>query len=971
MAVDTIEGPVMVVAGPGTGKTQILTLRIANILANTQTSPENILALTFTESGVKAMRNRLRQYIGSAAYQVPIYTFHGFVEKLSREYPEEFIRLGTGRVADDLERINILKNIVDGGEVKKLRPSGRPDYYLLPLKRQIDDLKSEFVQPDDLRLIINEQIKTLSQMERYHEKGAYKGKQKGDYTKQAEAIEKNEELLFVYRQYETLLASSNLYDFNDMLIHAVRTLENKNDVLFDLQETYQYVLADEHQDVNGTQNKLLELLMDFHDSPNLFVVGDEKQGIFRFQGASLENFLYFENHFKGTKVISLTENYRSGANILDCAHSLIKVDEGPLKNLRIPLEAAAVKDSQVELREFSHVAVEADWLLEAVKTELQTGVSGNEIAIIVRSNREVEQIAAHLRKHGVSVRASADSDILDHPITISMLELLKGVIHYNQDEVLAPLLLNSYWGIDSGDVAKVLAARSYKNPLWSILNNKKLLTSLELTNSAKITNFTATILQARNSLESKPPIDTLETLLKDSGFLEHVIATSPVEGARVVRRLYDEVEEMTRSKKAATLKDLLTLVETLQLYKLPLTAPYIQNDDNAVTVMTAHKSKGLEFEVVFIPGLTHKTWSGSTARKNFQVPLLKYVPEELEKEEDERRLLYVAMTRAKHRLRLSFSNLSTEGKDLQQEKLLDDLAVDTYERVSTDKEEKSFAPLKKIETVTRNSVLDHSFVKQVFKDRGFSATSLNNYLKSPWNYIFRNVLRYPETQSESMLFGSLAHSIIEEISKNRKMLSASELNQSIDRELGKVMLSEVEYSRLHERLLVALSAYGDHLVRSLTESSKEEFAISVILPTGLKEPSEVVLTGKLDRLDFDKDGRLLRVVDYKTGKPRSRKEIEGNTKNSDGGYKRQLVFYALLLLLYDDERYTPKEFTLSFVEPNKKGEIVEESFIVSKEEIEDLKQQIIKSAVDIYEGKYLENVCDKDKCDYCHIVERL
>ncbi|MAZ56642.1 hypothetical protein CL653_02535 [bacterium] len=970
-AVDTIEGPVMVVAGPGTGKTQILTLRIANILLKTDTNPENILALTFTDSGVKAMRNRLRKYVGSSAFRVPIYTFHGFVEKLAREYPENLSRLGGGRVADEVERVKIIKDILDGGEIKKLRPGGKSDYYLKPVKGQIDDLKSEFVRPDDLRVIIDKQTDELAKMERFHEKGAHKGKQKGDYTKKAEVIEKNEELLFVYRQYEAFLLTENLYDFNDMLIEAVRAMESSEGMLYDLQEVYQYVLADEHQDVNGTQNKLLELLMNFHESPNLFVVGDEKQGIYRFQGASLENFLYFENHFKDTTVISLEDNYRSGQEILDAGHSLIKVDEGPLKDLRIPLKAVGVRDSDVYMREFSHVAVERDWLVEAVQKELKKGTPGDEIAIIVRKNKEVEEISAHLRSKGINVHASADSDILEHPITVAVLELLNAVIHYDNDEVLAPLLLNLYWGIAAEDVVKVLSARNYNNPLWMILNNSDRLKSLELKDISKVENIAQTLKCARDSLETKYPTETLELLLKQSGFLDHVIATSPIEGSRVVRRIYDEVEEMSRKQKHSTLKDLLLFIEMLRSYNLPLKAPYIMNDDDAVSVMTAHKSKGLEFGTVFIPQLVYSTWSGSKVRKNFDVPLLKYAPEILEKEEDERRLLYVAMTRAKRNLHLSFSNLNSAGKELQQDKLLDGLDTNLYTKVDTDKEEKEFEPLDRLQSGEENILISLSFLRQVLKDKGFSATSLNNYLKSPWNYIFRNALHYPETQSESMLFGSLAHSQIEQITRKRTVPTPSELKDLIELDLGKLIVNDIEYTRLHERLFESITAYGEHLIQGLAHESKEEFTINVTLPTGIEGIPELTLTGKLDRLDFDKQGNLLRVVDYKTGKPRSRNDIEGKTKGSDGGYKRQLVFYALLLELYGDERYQPKEFVLSFVEPNQKGKIVEESFVVTKAEIEILKEEIIKSAEEIYDGSCLKQSCDSENSDYCYLVERM
>ena len=301
-AVDSIEGPVMVIAGPGTGKTQILTLRIANILLQTDTAPNSILALTFTESGAKTMRERLLTYIGPVAYQVPIFTFHGFASMLIREYPEAYEHIVGGRPISDVERIRIIEDCLQDGS-SLLRPTGNPTYYVTPVGRMISELKKEYVSPDALSNIIASQENALQGIEQVHTKGAHKGKVRGEYTKAEKNIEKNRALLHVYRLYESSLRTENVFDFEDMVSHTVTALQNNEDMLRDLQERYQYLLADEHQDVNGSQNKIIELLASYHDRPNVFVVGDEKQAIYRFQGASLDNFLYFKDRFTDTTII--------------------------------------------------------------------------------------------------------------------------------------------------------------------------------------------------------------------------------------------------------------------------------------------------------------------------------------------------------------------------------------------------------------------------------------------------------------------------------------------------------------------------------------------------------------------------------------------------------------------------------------------------------------------------------------------
>ncbi len=967
-AVDSIDGPVMVIAGPGTGKTQILTLRIANILLKTDIGPEGILALTFTESGAKAMRERLRTYIGAESYRVPIYTFHGFAAKLISDYPDSYDRVIGGRPINDIEKIKLIESILSSGEVKKLRPMGNPEYYVTHILRIISQLKQEYITPDAFVEIISRQEQELEGIEKIHQKGAHKGKVRGEYTKKEELLIKNRELLFVYRRYEAILSEQRLFDFEDMIVETVKALQSNEDMLRDLQEKYQYLLADEQQDVNGSQNKILELLASFHDSPNIFAVGDEKQAIYRFQGASLENFLYFTEQFPGTKVISLTENYRSGQSILDVAHSLVEVEDGPLKDLRIPLEAKAVKSATISKRYFSHQAVEDGWLVEAVQADIARGVKASEVAVIVRTNREVEAVATLLRKAGLTVTASADGDILRHPITQVVEGLINAVITDKNANALFTVLHGAYWQIDANDLMKVLSAQSYVRPLWQVICGEAVLLEIGVQSPESVLRVATVIEEARQLEVHAAPHRVLEYILQESGFLAHLIKYDAFEGTRVVRRLYDEIEAMVSRDGVGSLREVSAAFATRREYGLPLNAPYIVTDSESVQVMTAHKSKGLEFEVVYIPHVVDSTWSGNTKKKYFDIPLSSRTPG-LEHEfiEDERRLLYVAMTRAKHTLLISCSGTNSHGKELLPARLLEDIEESLLESVSTTVEENKFNPLGALERSAASTDVDAALLRNILAERGFSATSLNNYLKSPWDYFFRNVLRIPETQPVHMQFGTAIHSVLEYVTRTHtttgKIPSDSDVRKKLELALNRLPVNTEEYARLFEKGLEALMIYVPYMAASLPKETKEEFKLRVYLPTEIPELPELVLTGNLDRIDIGDDGYALRVVDYKTGKPKSRNVIEGNTKDSDGGYKRQLVFYALLLSLHEDDRYTTRNGTLSFVE-SEKGNVKEETFIITTEEIDALKQTIISSAREIISGQFLTTVCEEDESDY-------
>jgi DNA helicase-2/ATP-dependent DNA helicase PcrA len=975
-AVDSIDGPVMVVAGPGTGKTQILTLRIANILIKTDTAPESILALTFTESGAKAMRERLRRYIGSTAYQVPIYTFHGFAQQLIARYPDSYHKVIGGRPANDLEKITLLESILENPDIKLLRPMGNPQYYVPHILRMIGQLKQEYVTPDSFSEIISQQEVELEGVEKVHEKGAHKGKVRGEYTKKEKSIGKNKELLFVYRQYEALLTEQALYDFDDMIVETVKALTVDEDMLRDLQEQYQYILADEHQDVNGSQNKILELLAAFHDSPNIFAVGDEKQAIYRFQGASLENFLYFTEQFPGTKVISLTDNYRSGQPILDAAHSLVEIEEnGPLKDLRVPLDAKGVGAADISKRTFVHQAVEDQWLVHEIQKQVDVGIELKEIAVIVRTNKEVETVSAFVRKAGFPVTASADGDILQHPITQAVQGLINAVITEKNEEALFTVLHGAYWGISISDLVKVMSARSYDLSLWQILSDVEVLESLRVENISGLQKVVSVLENAREKEVHEAPHRVLEYVLQQSGFLEHLMEHDPFEGARVLRRLYDEIEELVIRDGVGTLREVSQTFATLQAYRLKLNAPFIETNDQAVQVMTAHKSKGLEFSTVFILHVTDSSWSGAGKKTYFDIPLQKH--QDVSKSEfieDERRLLYVAMTRAKRTLFISLSETNSDGKELIQARLLDDIQSGLIEPVDTVKESDAFDPLASLMLENKTILVDSSLLTHLLAERGFSATSLNNYLRSPWDYFYRNVLRIPETQAVHMQFGTAVHNTLEYTTgfhtKNKSLPSTSEIKNKFEQELRRLPIGVEEYTRLHEKGFEALLSYVEHLKNELPTDTKEELKLRVHLETGIPEFPEVILTGKLDRIDI-MEGKAFRVVDYKTGKPKSRNVIEGNTKTSDGGYKRQLVFYALLLSLHDDERYECKTGVLSFVEPDAKGVIKEETFMITAEEIAGLKKEIVQSVQDIISGDFLSSPCDDTNSEYCHFVQQL
>ncbi len=968
-AVDTIEGPVMVIAGPGTGKTQILTLRIANILKQTQMQPENILALTFTTSGVKAMRDRLVQFIGAAAYRVTITTFHGLAERLIRAYPDAYTKIIGSQAASDIEKIETIETILLDDGLRLLRPTGAPEFYVKPLLSIISHMKQENVTPDGLLTIIAEEESRLVDIPQYHEKGAHKGKERSEYTKLVANLEKLRALHIVYRQYETIMRTKKRYDFDDMIIETVRVLTENESVRLDLQETYQYILADEHQDVNGAQNEILVQLTSYHNSPNLFVVGDEKQAIYRFQGASLENFLLFETLFPDTRVIVLTNNYRSTQPILDAGHALVAVEDGPLVDYRIPLSAQTTEETTLSMTAFEHEQFEHQALIEMVQETLGRGVPPEEIAIIVRSNREVESLADLLTGAGIAVEASADADILEHPLFLSILDLLEVVVNPANTAAFARVCLSPYTGMEMTDVMLVMSCLSFGRPLEAALRDRDFLISIGVSNVSAIADFLKKLQTYREQLLIVPPHRLLATVINDMGLFRIATAREPFSGARVIRRLYDEVEAQVQNGEAKTLTDTVRLLRRRIDYRTPLSAPFVQGGLSAVQVMTAHKSKGLEFHTVIIPHLHESLWGARSHAEYFKVPLTKTATMKLESNEDERRLLYVAMTRAKRVLRLMYSTATLDGKAVSPSGFLTTVEANVSPTEPAVTPDPAALPLAVI--VPPSKQLIQAILVRHLTERGISATALNNCLKNPWHYLFRNVIHLPEVQELPMLFGTAMHSVLEMATKVHTTTGTlpdfAAARNHLEQALGQLPLGTVEFTDLFAKGQEVLASYLPHLGSTLPLTTKEELSVKVLWTTGHPLVPIIPLTGKLDRIDLDASGQATRVVDYKTGRAKTRNDIEGKTAAADASYRRQLSFYAVLLSLYDDKRYETEVGTLSFIEPDSKGRIHEETFVSGESEQETLKGEILAAIETLVSGDFLENEALLEASDYAAI----
>lgn len=968
-AVDTIEGPVMVIAGPGTGKTQILTLRIANILLKTQVNPENILALTFSESASFQMRERLSKIIGTSSFKVDISTFHSFANEIIKNYPDEFSRLMLSENITEVEQITVIENLINTLELKLLRPFGEPLFYLRDILSAINDLKKEGITPEKLSKAIEKQKEYFDSIEDlYHEKGSYKGTMKGKYQELLKDIEKMEEFLIIFKAYQKELVNQKKYDFNDMLLDVIDALNSNKSLLLRIQEKYQYILVDEHQDTNAAQNKLVELVASFYEVPNLFVVGDEKQAIYRFQGASLENFLYFKNLYPQAKLINLETNYRSHQLILDASQSMIEKNISanilPQKNL---IADGDFKGEKIEVVPLSDYHLEYEYIAKDISKKISDGLDPSNIAVLARRNVDLALLVKVLTRYGIKSVIASDQDVLSD-LQVQKLIMILESINSPFDEVLLLRVMHvDFLGIDPFDIYKILKkSREEKKDIFSLL---------ETDGSEKIKEFYSKY-KGWIKLNNNIPFDDLFVkVINESGLKEYFLKQDDrYQILNKITGLFDEIKLHLFKNPQFNLSDFLNLLNVVKTHKVSIKAKTENNMEEGVRLLTVHKSKGLEFDWVYIINCFEGRW-GNARKRGMKVKIpWEYLGAHIkakvdfESIEDERRLFYVGLTRAKKGITLTYSKLGIDGKEQLPSLFLQEINPDFIEEINTEKFAKSFDKSVLLSEIKVSNIdpKNKEYLQNIFKEKGLSITGLENFLKCPWKYFFRNLVVLPDVKNKYLIFGTAIHAIWDFYIKSRKLknTTADILVNRFKENMEMQAIIQKDKKELLEKGERAIKLFYENAARNWPEDIISEMNIRGVKPT-----EDIVLNGRLDMIEVLSNDGSVRVHDFKTGKVKSRLQIDGSREGSDYNYLRQLTFYKILLDKYKEGLFKMTEGVIDFVEPDEKNQFHSETFTISDADEKVLIDQVKYVANEIMNLSFWNSRCDDKECEYCKLRE--
>ena len=993
-AVDTVEGPVMVIAGPGTGKTQILSRRVANILTNYHTSPDEIVCLTYTEAGASEMLDRLEKLIGEEGRKVRVSTIHAFCSELILRNSEIFG--GQPQIISTAAKYEILKEIMDEYVIEGnplYKNSGKRYSAKDQLLELFYKMKRENLNKEDFEKEIDEYFKMIDLSVpgdelygKFKYSQARNGKNLGDfksnYDNEQQKMQKLLAGVEIVEKYSADISEHNYFDFDDMILWTIEKLEENDDFQRSVSDAIKYLFVDEFQDTSVVQNKLVDLLVKGKDNPNIFVVGDDDQSIYRFQGVSANNIRDFDKKYKPTKIV-LDENYRSSQAIIDASRQLISHNPREEKLL---IAAGANKDYDYHLpilKSYANAKAEMFGVLTEIKELIDSGVSPDEIGVIYGRNSYGEEFAKILRDNGIFVQMKENQDLFKEPIFKKIVAILKYLCQPSIDiRALRNIVYFDFFEVELSEIAKIRNLR--KDEKISIPSIAEIDKKLEMIRKK--------VSRSENYLS---PMYVLGDILKTLGIDEYIMKSKEkYHLVSVLNELYKLMSTECLLHHKLTVKGFLNQLSSLQEMKISLPIEEISGSpSNCVQLMTAHGSKGLEFEHVFMmkcnDGNKGGKWPGgenNSGRFSYPPSLNGKVENESQlKEEENRRLFYVAMTRAKKVLHLSYSDDSAKTHFINEfENCIDPVEVT-----------ESLEECQSIDEIVIPKFSD-DILSEILGELSLSVSTLNAFLKCPLSFYFNKGLKLPSETNEAMVFGSIIHELLEKIyisiddSQSSELTVKTVLSLEEALELFETIFDEKSYQLSSDRIKKDAYARGRNIIENLykkdgylkdgviaVEQHIKGIKLGDISNTkvDLSEVSDIELNGKIDKIECEEG--VIRLIDYKTGKAKNAKDklVPPSEKEPLGGdYWRQAVFYYILFKNAGID-ISDKEILVKYVfvedSTNEDGFSETQDIQITQKEVDIVLNQIKESIMKIKQGDFncgcgvLKKDRDNYPCDYC------
>lgn len=994
-AVDAIEGPVMVIAGPGTGKTQILACRIARILLETDAAPNNILCLTYTDAGVVAMRKRLLKFIGSDAYRVNVHTFHSFCNKVIQDN-SRILRKPELEALSDLERVQFIKDLIDGfpndHPLKRLK--GEIYHDLGNLASLFSTMKREGWDSaylcQHIDHYVNEVVPAKFLNKKQPEKGlTVKGQE------ELRKFARTKAAVQAFDTYQQILADNNRYDFDDMINWVVKLLEENQEVLLGYQESLQYILVDEYQDTSGSQNRIVELLCSYwEDDPNLFVVGDDDQSIYRFQGANIENMMDIRERLQqNMKTIILTQNYRSVQPILDAATSLISRNTrrliskipGLSKELVAAREELQHKQIIPVVRVYDNEFSENVHIAASIKALVDGGTLPGKIAVLYREHKFGDDLQKFLQMAGVPFYVKRPLNLLEDVFINNILNICRYIdleidTPNGGEYLLFEILHYGFFDFSPLEIARITREKkgSLRDHIAAIgaAQSSMLFPSDEL--SGKLQRMSQLLNLLQKEAFNLPLQQWFEKLINEAGVLAFVNRSDEkLWQMEKLSCLFNHIKEETHRHPLMNLRTFMELINLMDQNKLPLPLVQTTGNEKGVNLLSCHGAKGLEFEHVFLLGARNDVWENKRKNnKGFPLPPSVVAGSEedeaLADEEDYeelRRLFYVAVTRAEQHLYVSYPRLKSDGKELVPSVFVEEVRAGLElkeQHIALDDDSLLRFHQLRYGVVSKPvmEAAEKDYVEGLLAKFVMNVSALNNYLDCPLSFYYNNVVRVPSAKTESASFGTAVHDALKNMFNESKNLGRFPDEKFFLANFQRAMQKEREHF-----MEDSFRRFMDHGAKVLPAYHAHAFNVpapSVFLteyPLDNVSLDEIPLKGFTDLISFD--GNNIVITDFKTGKFKAEHfKRPGDPKQQLGGnYWRQAAFYKILVDLMP-KAWKVDHVVFEFVEPDNNGKWYKQRLDITAQDEAEVKQQITDTWTRIRNHDFYTG-CGKPDCSWC------
>ena len=873
------DGPLLVVAGAGTGKTQVITRRIAWLIATKRARPSEVLALTFTDQAADEMQVRVDQLVPYGYTDTAISTFHAFGDRLVREFALELGLPTDVRVLSRPETVVFLREHLFELGLDEYRPLGDPTKFLDALATLFSRAKDEDVSPDAF-LAHAGRLEAEATAAMTALQGTPAGGGETDTAQDTEAerdaaaarseeARRRGELARAYAAYQRLLAENGAIDFGDQVSLALRLLRESPSAREQIQARFRHVLVDEFQDTNRAQAELVALVAQRHR--NVTVVGDDDQSIYKFRGAAISNILEFRERYRNATVVVLRRNYRSRAPILDAAYRLVRHNDPDRLEVRAGIvkkliaERGSTAAPAVRHEAFATGAEEADWITSDIARRVREGGSPREVAILVRANAAADPVLRSLNLEGIPWRFSGTSGLYARPEVRLLLSFLRSVADPSASVDVYGLAASELYGLGGEDLVGIVnMARRRNRSVFEILEElgrQPGILRLSPETRASAARLVEDLRTYIALAHERPAGEVLYAFLRGSGWLTRLAETESVaaeEALSNIARFFDIVRAQSAlladDRAVFFARHLQTLI---QAGDDPPTAD-IDPDADAVAVMTVHKAKGLEFPVVYLPGLVTGRFPATGRREPLALPLElvnETLPEGDYQLQEERRLFYVGMTRARDELVLSHA-ADYGGQRARRVSPFVLEALDLPVAAgATGVGTRATSPLERLASQQRPEASPVAPRSRDGEPLSLSFYAIDDYLTCPLKYKFAHLLRVPLAPHHSIIYGSALHAAVSEFHK-RHARGAVMSEEDLVASFMAAWRSEGFLSRDHEEARLEAGRSSLHRFR------EEQLAPGAIIPAFVEREFSFLLDGdrvrgRYDRVDIiPRDGAV-------------------------------------------------------------------------------------------------------------------